>query len=212
MSSKTSNCLKKAKSEENESSITSAKKTLLSEAEAGGAFSILKTKILSIQQWNEHGSLSTYELFDEAGNSLKTDEIFPGVFIRIWLKGSGKYDWVKVIDIFEAEDEFVITVQPTYDPTEENPDKNLTSHFFTSELTNNFCIVRNFKTVTFYVVGLDEKLNTNKTENTLETVRNIGAKLGSYLGIQKGEWERFSEGFINSTFEEVSNKRKNNSE
>jgi hypothetical protein len=62
------------------------------------------------------------------------------------------------------------------------------------------------------VVGLDEKLNTNKTENTLETVRNIGAKLGSYLGIQKGEWERFSEGFINSTFEEVSNKRKNNSE
>ncbi len=156
--------------------------------------------------------LSTYKLFDEAGNSLKTDEIFLGVFIRIWLKGSGKYDWVKVIDIFEANDEFVITVQPTYDLTEGNSDKNLTSHFFTNESTNNFCIVRDFKTVTFYIIGLDEKLNMNKTENTLETVRNVGAKLGSYLGIQKGEWERFSEGFINSTFEEVSNKRKNNSE
>lgn len=211
MNSKTANFLKKAQANKNESSVTSAEKTLLSEGEADEVFSNLKSQILSIEQWNEHGSLSSYEIFDEDGKSLQIDNLSVGVFIRIWLKGSGKYDWVKVIDIFEAKDEFVITVQPTFDPTEENPDKTLISHFFTDESTNNFCIVRDFKTVAFYVIGLDEKTNTEKTESTLETVRNVGAKLGSYLGIQKGEWESFTESFVDSAFEKVRVGRKNNS-
>ncbi len=210
MNSKTSNCLKKAEANKNESSIIFAERTLLSEREADEIFSNLKSHILSIEQWNEHGSLSSYEIFDENGQALQTDNLSVGVFIRIWLKSSGKYDWVKLIDIFEDENEFVITVQPTFDPTEEKPDKTLISHFFTDESTNNFCIVRDFKTVTFYVIGLDEKINTDKTEGTLETVRNAGAKLSSYLGVQKGEWKRFAESFIDSVFEKVRAKRKSN--
>lgn len=212
MSGKTSNCLAKAQTEKDKSSITRSEKTLLSEAEASETFSILKSKLSSIKQWNEHGSLSGYELFDKDGNLLKTDELSPGVFIRIWLKGSGKYDWVKISDIFENENEFVITVKPTFDPSVEIPDKSVISHFFTDASTNNFCIVRDFKTVAFYIIGLDEKLNTNKTENALETIRNVGAKLGSYLGIQKGVWERFSQSFLDSAFEEVRAKRRSNSE
>ena len=208
MNSKVSNCLEKAKANEQESSITSAEKTLLSQAEAVEVFSLLKTKLQSIEQWNEHGLLSSYELFDENGENLETDKLFVKGFIRIWLKGSGKYDWVKIIDVFENENEYVITIKPIYDPTKKNPDKSSTSHFFTSESTNNFCILRNFKTVTFYVIGLDEKLNTGETENALETARNAAVKTASYLGIQKGEWKRFAENFIESAFETVRAKRK----
>ena len=61
------------------------------------------------------------------------------------------------------------------------------------------------------MIGLDEKVNTGKTENSLETARNIGAKIGSYLGIQRSEWEGFTESFLNVAVEKVTAKRKGNS-
>ena len=207
-SSKTSTCLKKARAEENESSIVAAEKTLLSEAEADKFFSLLKEKIQLKKCWNKHGSLSSYELFNERGEQLETGKIAPGVFIRINLKGSGKFDWVKVVDIFEAENEFVITVRPSFDPTAENPDKSIVSHFFTDASTNNFCIVKDFKTIKFYIIGLDEKQNLSETANVLQTARNAFVNLGSHLGVQRSEWGKFTESFVNATFEKIRAQRK----
>jgi hypothetical protein len=107
-----------------------------------------------------------------------------------------KYDWVRVIDIYEEADEFIISVKPTYDPTAETIDKNVISHFFTDESTNNFCLLRKSDTIWFYVIGLGEKQNTSETKNALETVRNVAVNLGSYLGIQKSEWEKFCRHFL----------------
>lgn len=108
---------------------------------------------------------------------------------------------MKVIDIFEKADEFVITVKPTFDPTDEKEDKHLTSHFFTEAATNNFCLSREFKTVKLYIIGLNEKQNTQETENTLETVRNLAVNLSTYLGIQNGEWEKFAHHFLEAAAE-----------
>ncbi len=201
MKSKFADCLEKAKSNENESSISDAEKTLLNEEEARHVFSRVKAGLLTIQQWNENAVLSSYEVFDEKGNELADKGLHVGDFIRIWLKGSGKYDWVKITDVFDREDEFVITVKPTFDPTDENLDKNLTSHFLTDEATNNFCLSRDYKTVKFYIIGLDEKRNTQQTENALETVRNLAVNLSTYLGIQNGEWEKFAHHFLESAAE-----------
>ncbi len=125
--------------------------------------------------------------------------------MRISLKGSGKYDWIRVIDIYEAADKFVVTVKPTYDPTQEKSDKTVISHFFTDDSTNNFCVLRKEKTIAFYVIGLGEKQNTNETKNTLETIRNVAVNLGSYLGIQKVEWEKFCHHFLEDIAEEQRN-------
>lgn len=212
MSSKFADCLEKAKSNESESSISSAEKTMLNADEAGRIFLRVKGDLLSLENWNENAMLSSYTLFDENGNELKNGEIFVGAFIRIRLKGSGKYDWVKVIDLFEKEDEFVITVKPTFDPTDEEEDKKLVSHFFTDAATNNFCVLRDYKTVKFYVIGLDEKRNTDETENALETVRNLAVNLSTYLGIQSGEWKRFAQGFLDNAMEIEQKSRKNSQE
>lgn len=193
---KVSELLAKAKADKNHSSITTAEKTLLSEDEARRVFERVKTGLLSLAQWNENAGISSYELFNEAGEKLKKDEFAVGDFERIWLKGSGKFDWVKVLDFFEAENEFVLTVKPAFDPTGENAEKRFTSHFFTDDATNNFCVVIDFKTVKFLVIGLDEKMNTTETENALETTRNLAVKLSTYLGIQNGEWKRFAENFV----------------
>src|SRR6476469_1566783 len=47
--------------------------------------------------------------------------------------------------------------------TDKEPDKNVTSHFFTSDATNNFCLEKRDAVVSFYVIGLSEKTNTDET-------------------------------------------------
>ena len=190
--------LEQAKRNENESSVSSAKRQLPDAGEAQRFFLDRKTALLNIQEWDENSALSSFKLFTEDGRESSNKTIIKDAFLRISLPGSGKDDWVRVVDIYESDDEFVITVRPTYDPTVENSEKNVTSHFFTSESANNFCLLRDDKSVSIYVIGLNERQNTTETSNPLETVRNVAtANLGSYLGVQKLEWTTYCKNFLN---------------
>ncbi len=205
MNGKIQYLLQEANSQDsNENSVSFAKRDFTTLEKAQTAFLRLKEKLLNLDNWSENSGLSSYELFDENGNVRPDKTLAADSFIRIALTGSGKYDWVKVIEIYEAEDEFVIIVNPTFDPTGDNPDKTSTSHFFSAEATNNFCLLQNDKSVDFYVIGINEKQNSGETENTLEIVRNVAvANLGSYLGIQKSVWTKFCENFLSSVAEEI---------
>ena len=203
MSGKIESLLNQAKANKNESSVSSAEETFSDSLEADRIFSVLKTKLQNIGEWNDHAMLSSYKLFNEDGTDQETETLSVGCFIRILLRGSGKYDWVRVMDIHEAADEFVITVKPTFDPTEESPDTSVVSHFFTDASTNNFCLSNKDKTVSFYVIGLNEKQNTSETENALQTIRNVAVNLSSYLGIQTSEWEKFCHGFLQCATDEA---------
>lgn len=203
MEKKIRNLIERAQVLKDESSFSSAEKDLETEAEAGAVFDALKIKLRNIDEWNDHGMLSTYALFDENGTALQDKVIAAGTFMRIHLKGSGKYDWVRVIDFFEHEGEFVMTVKPTFDPTAENVDRSVVSHFFTDESTNNFCVRKKSRTVSLYVIGLDEKLNTTETGGALQTARNVAVNFGSYLGIQNSEWEKFAAGMLECAAEQA---------
>lgn len=182
-----------------ESSVTCSKRAFSSSIEAENFFDRLKQKLLRIKEWNEKSGLSGYELFDADGSLSHRKQAIIGDFIRIALHGSGKYDWVKIQDIFEAPNEIVLTVKPTFDPGEKQSDKNVTSHFFTSDATNNFCIERRENIINFCVIGLNEKTNTQEAEGFIEAARNFAtANIGSYFGIQKSEWKTFTENFLNS--------------
>ena len=196
MKFKTESLMEQSRLDEEHSSFSSAEKTFADESEAVRVFSILKTKLSNVDEWNAHAMLSSFELFDENGQPLQTKKLAVGAFLQISLKGTIKYDWVRVVDIYEAADEFIVSVKPTYDPTGESGDKRIISHFFTGESTNNFCLVRKASSVTLYVIGLNEKMNTEETGGTLEAVRNAAVNLGSYLGVQGTEWEKFCHHFM----------------
>ncbi len=204
MSEKIENLLARAKRDEGKSSISSAEKVCADEARAERMFSTLKSKLLNIAEWNEHALFSSYKLFDETGQALQTDELSTGIFIRIRMKSSGKYDWVKIIRIGGATNEFIITVKPTFDPTAENPSENSVAHFFTDASTNNFCLLKTRRKIALYVIGLDEKSNTGETESAFETIRNVAVNIGTYLGVQKSEWEKFCRDLIESASAEKS--------
>lgn len=203
MNGKIRDLLNQAEVNPNNSSVSSAEKNFSAAAEAEKAYSIVKNKIQNIDEWNDHGMLSSYKIFTEDGQPRKTEILSENSFIRISLKGSGKYDWVRVINIDDLKNEFIITVKPAFDPTEEKPDRSVISHFFTDAATNNFCLSRNGETVSFYVIGLNEIRNTTETDGALETARNLAVNLASYLGIQTSEWKKFCEGFLECATDEV---------
>ncbi len=180
-----------------ESSTTSASQVFPETADAEKFFNNLRQKLFHIRRWNAKSALTSFELFDENGNLCERQSAAVGDFIRLSMVGTGKYDWVKIIEILDDADEAVVTVQPSYNPAEDETNKDTTSHFFTGDSTNNFCLGKNGATVNFYVIGLSEKTNTSKTENIVETIRNAAvANIGSYLGIQKAEWKTFCENFL----------------
>ena len=181
------------------SSLASAARDFETAAEAEKNYGRLKQKLLRIQEWNAESGVSSYEHFNEAGKPQHDKNATVGDFIKITLPGTGKSDWVRVIDIREVPaEEIVLTVKPSPDPTDKSGGGGeTTSHFFTDESTNNFCLERKHDRLGFYVIGLGEKANTEQTESFLESVRNFAAaNLGHYLGFQKGEWTTFCENFL----------------
>ena len=54
-------------------------------------------------------------------------------------------------------------------------------------------------TVGFYVIGLREKQNTDRSGGIVESARNVAAaNLGYYLGIQKSVWKEFCTNMLQS--------------
>ena len=160
------------------SSTVRVERNFASAPEAENNFAAFKRKLCRIDEWNAHSALTSFEHFDEAGAKAERETARIGDFVRVTLTGTGKSDWVKIVRIDEAADEMILTLQPSYNPLEKEADENVTSHFFTDESTNNFCLQRKDSTVIFYVVGVDEKPNTRDTKNIIETVRNAATERG----------------------------------
>lgn len=201
MNSKIENLLKQAAVQADStangaSSVTSASRVFLTSDEAERAFQIYRKNLFSIENWNKASEISGFVQFDENGKEQMQKPIAVGSMIKISLPGSGKDDWVKVVEIHETSEEFVITLQPWFDPTDAE-NKIHTSHFFVDTSTNNFCLQRKNKKINFHVIGLGERTNTEDTGGLLETVRNLAASnVGYYLGIQKTQWKTFCEDFL----------------
>ncbi len=182
----------KHSSETGESSITSASRAFSNIDVADGFFNELRQELFRVREWNAKAALTSFELFDEKGNLSDRQTAVVGDFIRLSMAGSGKNDWVRIIEIIDEAGAAIITIKPSHDPTENEPDKNATSHFFTSDSTNSFCLEKNSSIVSFYVIGLSEKTNTDETVSLIEKARNVAvSNIGSYFGIQKGEWKTF---------------------
>lgn len=202
MDDKIADLLKKAELQENsdsaeQSSVTGAKRDFPNSEAAETAFESLKEKLFYIENWNAASGASSYAVFGINGENQFDKAMTIGDFIRISLKGAVKYDWVKIAGIHRALTEIVLTVQPSFDPTAEKIDENVTSHFFNDHAVNNFCLEKTDNSISFYVIGLNETTNTAETKNYLESIRNfMTTNIGTFLGIQKSEWKTFCENFL----------------
>lgn len=180
-----------------EYSITNAEREFVDAAAARAYFNDLKPRFLDITHWNSNSDVSSYELFNSSGSKVTDGQIRRGLFMKITLPGTGKGDWVRIESVFESPNEIVITVRPTYDPTEKPQQTGAISHFFTAQARNNFCALCEDQWIRVYVIGLQETLNSGHTSGIVESIRNTAvANLGYYLGAQKAMWTAFCERFV----------------
>lgn len=187
-------------SEDGDTSVSSARRHFTDNATSASFFRDVCDRLLMIAEWNKNSSVTEYELF---GPGHDDGRIRVGTFIRIKLYGSGKSDWVRVLSITAEPEEMVLTVKPSYDPTDEPVDESLTSHFFGPEATNNFCVQLNGKAVTMYVIGLNENQNMKFTDSLIESARNAAvANVGYYSGLQKTIWKQFCKNFMKADEED----------
>ncbi len=197
MSGKIENLLKRAsKSSVADNSVTSSMRVLTTENEAESVFNRLKEKLFSIEKWNIESEITSFNLYSSNGAAQPNKTAVVGDFIKTVLPGSGKSDWVEIAKITDLPDEIILTVQPSRDPTDKGGEATV-SHFFAADSTNNFCLQKNGLKINFYVIGLNEKSNTEDTGGIVETVRNFAtANIGYFFGIQKVQWQTFCDNFI----------------
>lgn len=198
MNSKIENLLKKAAETHSPpvetSSVSNASRVYPTDNEAANAFNNFKGNLFHVEYWNKASDFSSFAHYDENGGEISQKPFSVGSMIKISLPGSGKDDWVKIKEIYDGNEEIIITLQPSFDPTAE--DKH-TSHFFISDSTNNFCLQKSDRKLNFYVIGLNEKTNTEDTEGIIETARNfMTSNVGYFFGIQKAQWKTFCENFL----------------
>lgn len=180
-----------------QSSLAHAERKFASTSEAETAFRDLKEKLLYIKAWNTNARFMRFSHFNQSGIEQKEVKAQISDFLCVHLTASGKNDWVEIVSINDDENEFVLTVCPSHNPTNSDSDETATSHFFTSDSNNNFCLARRDSSVSIYVIGLNEKSNIDEAETTLEAVRNAAlANFGYYSGIQQSEWQSFCENFL----------------
>ncbi len=201
MNSKIESLLKQAAAEADSSatetsSVTSATRHFPAKDEAEKAFRMLRDKLFSVEFWNDKSEISSFAHYDRDGNALPQKPVAVGSMIKVSLPASGKDDWVKISEIDDSSEEIVLTLQPSFDPTDAE-EKKSTSHFFVDTSTNNFCLQRHDTKINFYVIGVGERTNTEETDGLLETIRNVAASnLGCLLGIQKSQWMTFCKNFL----------------
>ena len=180
------------------SSITSASRTFPNTHNADDFFNRLRAELFRVREWNEKTTLTSFELFDEKGNMSERQTAIVGDFIRLSKAGSGKSDWGEVIEIVDEPGEAILTIKPSYNSPGNEPDKNHKSRFVASTSTHSFCLEKNNAVVSFYVIELSEKANTDEAGNFLETARNVGP----YFGIQLGSWKALCVNFLQVTGQE----------
>lgn len=172
-------------------------------AEAKAFFTAAKTRLLSVNEWDKlcGDASAKFQLTDEKGIPADGSPKI-GNYFKIKIPGPGTvagsgYDWVQVEEIIEkaeAEIEFIIIrVRPASDPT--SPDES-TAHFYSSEATSNFLVLREGAEVVAAVLGRNEEANTNEGHGLLDKIRNFVVGTGAKIGLSDLQWKGLVKGVL----------------
>lgn len=170
--------------------------------EAIQVYNLAVNRLKDVNHWHlltKHTG-TKFTLRDKNGNEAKRLVALGDYFqINIPFPGlsSGKgYDWVQVIEIkeennaHENEQTYSMLVKPVSPPFEEE-----TAHFFDSDASSTFSIIRKGTKITALVHGRNEKPNT-LVETLSGKIRNLIVAAGSFLGFSYFQWKSLVKGLL----------------
>lgn len=163
-----------------------------------------KQRLFDINNWQNvcGGKGATFQLTDKHGNPLPHTTPEVGNLIKIKLpapanqKGDG-YDWVR-IEAFEntgnrGNDEETVgfRVRPVSNPADHSEES---AHFYTSDATSTFLVVRSASTVYAMERGRNEQ--PNPSGSFWNKIRNVLIALGAMLGLAVPQWNMLVNGIL----------------
>lgn len=167
-------------------------------------FQSARQRLLDINSWYELCGKkgAEFQLTDQNGNPLYGTEPQVGHLIRIKLpappNGSGDgYDWVR-IEKFESstseensQELYGFRVRPVSNPKERSGES---AHFYTSDATSTFLVLRQGETLYAIERGRNEK--PNPAGGFFNKLRNILVAIGAMLGFAKPQWKMLTSGIL----------------
>lgn len=171
-------------------------------AEAHKHFMLVKNRIKDVGNWHEFVGQagSTFAITDAQGNvTYKAAE--KGDIFYIDMPGPGPaggdgYDWVRIEEVHEHEDEtgdseyYVMTVRPVANPHTQGE----VAHFFGHGSTNTFIVERSGNKLSAEVHGRNEKPNTDGS--LLDKARNFVVGLTARHALSAPHWKTFAENIL----------------
>jgi hypothetical protein len=167
-------------------------------------FEILKNRFFSINNWKNYCGKSSadFKLYNKNGKTINREPVV-GDFIRINIPGPGDieakgYDWVQIVvknkrlyndDELESHQ---IICQPSTVPGK--PNSNI-AHFYSSESTSTFMIVRGVNYIRIGVYGRNELPNYSK-KSLLDRIRNFLIAATGKARLTKIQWKSFTDGLF----------------
>jgi hypothetical protein len=165
-------------------------------------FQNARLNLLNVNSWHTlTGSDIVFQLVNDKGEEIQ-GLVEKGNYFRIHIPGipadsTGQgSEWVYVEKVEEGKmkyHEFVsVRVRPSAAP---GYTAAKTAHFFSSQATSTFSVIRNSSRVTVSISGRNEKPNTD-TKDFLSYIRNVIVALGAMIGLNKPEWKSLAKGII----------------
>lgn len=167
------------------------------EASAMNEFTKARERLFDVNEWSNIPGVANaaFELFSEEGQPLKKNRVGMGDFIKIDLPGPLPFYWVKVVEISDEDTRAQFTVQPTYDPTD-NDDKMVTDHFFQDQARSIFRVERNANELSAMEIGLNEAINNQKEEAGEKRLINTLVSEGGWAAFQQYQWKNLTDYLI----------------
>jgi len=177
----------------------------VSSVEAAAAlFNEAKQRLFDINNWQNlcGGKGAAFQLTDKHGNALTQTPPEVGNLIKIKLpapsneKGDG-YDWVRIEKIENTtnpiNDEEIVgfRVRPVSNPADHSEES---AHFYTSDATSSFLLVRRGSRVYAMERGRNEQ--PNPVGGFWNRIRNIIIALAAMLGLAVPQWKMLVNGIL----------------
>lgn len=178
--------------------------TLKTVDHAKSLFSLARKRLLDMSNWDKISdvSIAQFQLTTMRGkevfrNAQRGDKLRISIPAPNTETGDG-FDWVEVEEIRETNENtetesIAIRVRPCASPLNQSLN---TAHFFTSDATSSFVVMRRGTTVKAEVHGRNEKPNTGESTNLFDKARNAAVAIGALVGMNKPQWNALVKGLL----------------
>lgn len=180
--------------EKSKDKLYTSSRDFADEEEARAEFPKCVEKLYDVNAWSDIPGVANanFELYSPDGQPLKKTKVESGDFIKIDLPGPLPFFWVKVNEVSAKEDFAQFTVQPSFDPTD-NDDKRETDHFFRDGARSIFRVERHGPEIKAMEIGINEAINNQDEEAGEKGLINTLVSEGGWAGFQKHQWKNLTD-------------------